>query len=82
MITDGCGNWHYLAIKSIPRLLRGITSTHDGDFYCLNCFHLYRASNKLKKHIQLCQVNDFCNLALPNKENKYNTYQVHMVEMN
>ena len=39
MITDGCGNWHYLAIKSIPRLLRGITSTHDGDFYCLNYFH-------------------------------------------
>ena len=71
MITDGCGNWHYLAIKSIPRLLRGITSTHDGDFYCLNCFHSYRTSNKLKKHVQLCQVNDFCNLVLPNEENKY-----------
>ena len=49
MITDGCGNWYYLAIKSIPRLLRGITSTQDGDFYCLNCFHSYRTSNKLKK---------------------------------
>ena len=71
MITDGCGNWHYLAIKSIPRLLRGITSTHDGDFYCLNCFHSYRTSNKLKKHVQLCQVNHFCNLVLPNEENKY-----------
>ena len=42
MITDGTGNWHYLAIKSIPALLRGITSTQNGDFYCLNCFHSYR----------------------------------------
>ena len=73
MITNGCANWHYLAIKSIPRLLRGITSTHDGDFYCLNCFHSYRTSNKLKKHVQLCQVNGFCNLVLPNEENKYIT---------
>ena len=24
MITDGYGNWHYLAIKSIPALLRGL----------------------------------------------------------
>ena len=71
MITDGCGNWYYLAMKSIPRLLRGITSTHDGDFYCLNCFHSYRTSNKLKTHVQLCQVNDFCNLVLRNEESKY-----------
>ena len=39
MITDGTSNWHYLAVKSISGLLRGITSNHNGDFYCLNCFH-------------------------------------------
>ena len=39
MITDGTTNWHYLTIKNIPGLLREITSNHDGDFYCLNCFH-------------------------------------------
>ena len=32
MITDG-EKWHYLAVKNISRLLRGITSNHDGDFY-------------------------------------------------
>ena len=31
MITDGYGNCHYLAIKSMPALLRGLTSTHNGD---------------------------------------------------
>ena len=65
MITDGTGNWHYLAIKSIPALLRGVTSTHNGDFYCLNCFHSYRTSNKPQENEKLCQTHDFCNFKLP-----------------
>ena len=39
MITDCKNNWHYLPIKTIPGLLRGTTSTHNGDYYCLICFH-------------------------------------------
>ena len=51
MITDN-EKWHYLALKrehifydekwcnravtSLSRLLRGMTSSHHGDFYCLN----------------------------------------------
>ena len=38
MITDD-KKWHYLAVKRLSALLRGITSKHDGDFYSLNCFH-------------------------------------------
>ena len=37
MITDVVKNWHYLTVKSISGLFRGITSNHDRDFYCLNC---------------------------------------------
>ena len=54
MITDGTENWHYLAVKSIPGLLRGITSNHNGDHYCLNCFHAYTSENKLEKHERIC----------------------------
>ena len=50
MITDGTTNWHYLAIKDLSGLLRGITSNHNGDFYCLNCLYSYRMKSKLKKH--------------------------------
>ena len=50
MVTDGSTNWHYLAIKIIPGLLRGITSNDNGDFYCLNCLHSYGTKSKLKKH--------------------------------
>ena len=46
MITDGTNNWHYLAVKSISGLLRRITSNHNGDFYCLNCFHPYTTEKK------------------------------------
>ena len=49
MVTDN-EKWHYLAVKNISGLLRGITSNHDGDFYCLNCFHSYTTEKKLKKH--------------------------------
>ena len=69
MITDGDTNWHYLAIKSISGLLRGITSNHNGDFYCLNCLHSYRTKNILKKHEQICKNYNFCNLEMPDADN-------------
>ena len=47
MITDA-KKWHYLAVKRLSSLLKGITSNHEGDFYCLNCFHSYRTESKLK----------------------------------
>ena len=42
--------WHYLAIKRLSTLLRGITSKHHSDFYCLNCLQSFRTENKLKSH--------------------------------
>ena len=54
MITDGEKD-HYLTVKKLSSLIRGITSNHDGDFYCLNCFHSYSAKNKFKKHIRVCK---------------------------
>ena len=71
MITDGQKNWHYLAIKSIPALLRGVASTHNGDFCCLNCFHSYRTHNALKNHEKLCEDQDHCNVKMLNDDNKY-----------
>ena len=47
MITDN-KKWHYLFEKRLSALLRGITSKHDGDFYCLNCFYSFRTKNGLK----------------------------------
>ena len=74
MITDG-KKWHYLAIISIPMLLRGITSKHGGGFYCLNCFSSFRTKNALKNHENICKDGDYCYIEMPNGESnilKYN----------
>ena len=47
MITDG-EKWHYLVVKNLSGLLRGITSNHNADFYCLNCFCSYSTKINLK----------------------------------
>ena len=71
MITNGYGDWHYLAIKSIPALLRGVASTHNVDFYCLNCFHSYRTQATLEKHERICYNNDHCAIVMPDEKHKY-----------
>ena len=55
MIADGT-KCHYLAMKSLSALLTGITSNHNEDFYCLNCFHSYSTKEELKKYqLLLCR---------------------------
>ena len=44
------GWWHSLPVKQILTLLRGITSKHYSDFYCLNPLHFFRTKNKLELH--------------------------------
>ena len=79
MIADGKKH-HYLALKSIPtangynrpieslsRLLRRVTSNHDGDFYCMSCFHSICSDNSLRKHKRLCGNHNYCNVDMPEK---------------
>ena len=86
MITDG-EKWHYTALKSkqtedgficptksLSRLFKGITSNHNGDFYCLNCLHSFRTYNILKIHVELCEKNEFCKVKMPNEKNKILKY--------
>ena len=74
MNTDNNINWHYLAVKNIPALLRGITSNHNGDFYCLNCFHSYTTKNKLKRHERIRRDHDFCYVKTPDEDKKILKY--------
>ena len=69
MITDG-KKWHYLAVRSLSALFREITSSNNGDFYCLNCFHSSRTLNKLKKHERVCNNHNYCRINLPEEHEK------------
>ena len=73
MISNG-KNWHYLVVKSLSRLLRGITSNHDGDYYCLNCFHSYRTENKLNVHKKVCENHNYCKIEMPSNDNTFIKY--------
>ena len=46
-------------------MFRGITSNHNGDFYCLNCLHSYRTDNSLKRHERLCNNHDYSEVKMP-----------------
>ena len=57
MISNG-ENRHYLVVKILPGLLKGITSRHKEVFYCLNCFRSYKTKNKLEEHKKICENHD------------------------
>ena len=69
MISNG-DNWHYIAVKSLPGLLKGITSSYNEDFYRLNCFHSYRTKNKPEEHKKICEKHNYCHAEMPNEDNK------------
>ena len=50
IITDR-EKWHYIAVTKLSGLLRGVTGNNNGDFYCLNCFHVIEQKINLK-HIK------------------------------
>ena len=66
--------WHYLTVKNLSGLLRGITSNHVGDFYCLNCFCAYSTKNKLEAHKKICENHDYCHVEMPTKDNNTINY--------
>ena len=77
MIPNG-KRWHYLAVKILPALLRGIMSKHLGDFYCLNCLHSFATESKLESHIKVYENIGFCNVVMPSEDAKilkFNQYQ-------
>ena len=41
LLNEENEGWHYFAITKLLALLRGITSKHNPDFYCLNSLHSF-----------------------------------------
>ena len=53
-----------MAVTKLSPLLRGIMSGHNSNFYCLNCFHLFRTKHKLKSHKRACRNKDFSSVEM------------------
>ena len=65
---DDDGNKKLTQCLSAP--YRGVTSNHNGDFYCLGCLHSYRTDNALKTHERLYGKHDYCKVIMPSKDTK------------
>ena len=61
MIRNGEGQ-HYIAVKNLSVLLRGIISKHNGHFYYLSCLH--------KSYKKVCENKDFCSVEIPLEDSK------------
>ena len=64
---EGC---HYILVKALSALLRGIISKYDDEFNCLNCFHSFTKKNKLESSKKVCENKYFCNAVIPSKDTK------------
>ena len=73
LVFDG-KKWHIYSVQNLLKLLRGVTSNHNGDLYCLSCLHSFRTKNVLKKHERLCDKHDYCHVKTPTEENKILKY--------
>ena len=61
-------------MQSLSALLKGISSNHVGDFYCLNCFHSYITKKTLKKHEKVYNNHDYCYVEMPDEGDKILIY--------
>ena len=59
---------HYLAVKILSALLKGITLKPEGDFYYLNCLHFFGTEDKLKTHEKVSKNEDFCGIVMPSQK--------------
>ena len=67
LMISGGEKWHYLTVRSLSALLKGITSKHKVDSYFLNWFHSYRTKEALEKNMKVCEDKDYCYIEMPKK---------------
>ena len=70
--------WHYLVVKNLSALLRGVTFKHYVDFYFLNCLYSFRTKNKLESRKKVFENKHFCNVIMHSKDTEileFNQYK-------
>ena len=58
--------------------LRGITSKHHSDFYCLNCLYSFRTKNRIKSLEKVCENKDFCGIVMPSEKDNILEFNQYM----
>ena len=75
MVKESKTNWHYTAIKNIPRLVNSLNATHRGTYhYCINCLNGFRTESARDKHYEYCSGNDEVKIKMPSEKEKWLKY--------
>ena len=70
--------WHYLAVKILSAFLRGLTSKHQGDFYCLKSLHFFRTENKPESHEKVRKNKYFCGIVMASEKDNILEFNHYM----
>ena len=62
--------WHYLAVKKLSALLRGVMSKYYSDFYSLDCILSLEQKANLNRIGKLCENEEFCHEFVPSEDIK------------
>ena len=67
IISNYC---HYLGVKKLSALFRGITSKNSGDFYCFNCLHSFRTKDKVESYKKVYEIKKIFYVIMPSENTK------------
>ena len=68
LITDN-NNKHYVAIKSLKRLLSMQNSKHkESQHFCINCLQRFVEKRSRDEHLVYCQSNEAVRIEMPNRK--------------
>ena len=58
--------------------LRGITSKHYENLYCLNCPHSFSTEKNLTSHEKVFNNKDYCGIVMPSEKDKLLEFKQYM----
>ena len=68
MIITENNRKHYIAIKSLSRLLRSQNTKHkEKEYFCMNCLHGFNTEISRDKHLNYCMNNESVKVEMPHK---------------
>ena len=67
MLITGHNNKHYVAIKSLSRLLRP-SNTKNEKHFCINCLQGFNEKKSRDEHLVYCLNNDAVRIEMPNSK--------------
>ena len=69
MLITESNRKHYVAIKSLSRLLRSQNTKHKGkEYFCMNCLQGFNEEKSRNEHVGYCKDNESVRIEMPHKK--------------